>query len=198
MFLVSIFAILINSIIHDNNAIAETYTLNLKKDVNLISIPFKYSNINTAANLIDLIPGCNQVKYWDVFEQSFIEYNLDANDKNFSIIPGYPYAVRLESDIDYKVSGEVYAYPYFILMQTKTTNLNFVTLPFDKTDIKSAEQLANDIPNCDTIWCWNEENQAYLGHPVGSDINNFTVTPGNVYIINVTQNGIWHLDDTPP
>jgi hypothetical protein len=77
------------------------------------------------------------------------------------------------------------------LITTQSTNINTVAIPPERTDLLDAEELVNEIPNADTVWYWDTEQGGYVGHPIGTDINRFSVEPGYAYFVNVSQGGTW-------
>ena len=190
------FAILLFS---QNHALAQSMTFDLVKGINGISLPFEGTGINTAEDLANSIPNCDMVYYWDTENQKFVAHAKGSSENNFNVFPGYPYFVRVTEDTSWEISGVIPTYFVFNLITTDGTDVNTVSLPLNrKLYITTAEDLANDIPNCDTVWCWDPEGQGFVGHPKGSEINNFPVYPGYPYFVNVTEDTTWPADNLPP
>jgi len=171
-----------------NTAIAETVTFELKAGWNGISVPFKDAGITTAEELITAVPGCDQVRYWDAAQQKYVEHQKGADTDNFAVNSGKPYFVHVTADANWPLSGEVLADADFQPVTTQTTNINAFVLPLGRTDLTDAKALVNDIPNCDAVWYWDPAKGGYVGHPKGTSINNFPITPGYSYLINIPSN----------
>lgn len=181
-----------------NNVFAEDMTFNLVEGFNGISLPFENTGINNAEELCQSIPYCESVSYWDAQTQGFVTHEIGSAENNFSLSPGYPYFVRVSQNTSWTVSGDIPSYFLFNLITTNSTNVNAVSLPLDRLlYITNAEELTQDIPNNDTTWYWDATVQGFIGHPKGTEINNFSVYPGYPYFVNITEDTIWP-DNTPP
>ncbi|MCP4352976.1 MAG: hypothetical protein GY795_46590 [Desulfobacterales bacterium] len=170
-------------------AFAGSVTFNLKAGLNAVSVPFEDSSITNVGEVLNTVPGCDLVKLWEPYAQKFIEYQKGSG----ADIPvfGKPVFVRVTADTDWQVAGEILAHPNFQLVKTGTTGVSAIYLPVARIDLANAESLCNEIPNCNTVWKWNSEKQGYEGHPKGSGINNFILTPGHSYLVNVAAEGTW-------
>ena len=91
------------------------------------------------------------------------------------------------------VAGE-FDYP---LITTSGTDINEVVVLFNTADgltpITTAEGLAAAVPNCTNVYHWSTTGQGSIGHPKGTPINNFAVTAGYPYMVNVTADGVWSV-----
>ncbi len=168
-----------------DSAFAGSFTFELKAGLNGISVPFTDTGITTAEKLVNAISGCNTAGYWDASQQRFVEHQKGSAANNFTVFPGYPYFVRVTANTKWTVSGELSADTEFEAVTTQTTNINAFAVPLDRTDLKTAEDIVNDIPNCDVVWYWDTEKNGYAGHPKGTLINNFPVKQGNSYFVNI-------------
>lgn len=166
-------------------------TFELKKGLNGISLAVEDSGLTMAEDLANEIPGCNTVKYWDAGQQKFVSYQEGSTANNFELTAGYPYFVTVADDTSWTLTGMPCDDVQFDLVTTNTTSVNAVTVPFGRADLTNAEELAHSIENCDTVWYWDAENQGYAGHPIGTDINNFPVTMGYPYFVNVMAEAAW-------
>ena len=83
----------------------------------------------------------------------------------------------------------------FDLITTAGTDINEIVVLFNTQNtlspIANAEELATAIPNCTNVYYWNPSGQGSIGHPKGTPINNFLITPGHPYMLNVTVDGVW-------
>ncbi|HDG98687.1 MAG TPA: PKD domain-containing protein, partial [Desulfobacterales bacterium] len=165
---------------------AESITFELKEGLNGISLAVIDPDITTVQDLINAIPDCDSVKSWYTSQQKFVDLSNDT-----VLESGYPYFVHVTADSSLTLSGNPPTDLLFDLITTGQTNINVISLPLDRSHLTTAEELANNIPNCDTIWYWDAEKQGYSGHPIGTEINNFAVIPGYPYFINITANTQW-------
>lgn len=76
---------------------------------------------------------------------------------------------------------------HYNLYTTGATNFNSIALPFQTESIVDAEDLCNMIPFCNSIAKWDANNQTFIQYIKNLNINNFTVSPGNPYHANVTN-----------
>jgi len=182
------FAILLFS---QNHALAQSMTFDLVKGINGISLPFEGTGINTAEDLANSIPNCDMVYYWDTENQKFVGHAKGSSENNFNVFPGYPYFARITEDTSWTVSGDIPESVTFNLITTDGTDINAIALPLNMSHITTAEELANEIPNCDTVWYWDAAGQGFVGHPKGSEINNFNVSVGYPYFVNITAETTW-------
>ncbi|MBI4684009.1 MAG: PKD domain-containing protein [Nitrospirae bacterium] len=176
------------------NVFAENMTFNLLKGVNGISLPFANTGISDAEGLCRSIPYCESVAYWDVQGQAFVTHNINSAENNFSLTHGYPYFVTVSQDTVWTVSGDIPESITFYLFTTPSTDINTVTLPPYLSHITNAETLAGIIPNTDTVWFWDQYKQGFIGHPLGTEINNFSVAPYYPYFVNVTADTTWTVE----
>jgi RHS repeat-associated protein len=177
-----------------NTAFSEDMTFNLLNGLNGISLPFENSGINNAEELCQSITDCESVSFWDTTTQSFVIHTKGSLENNFSLIPGHPYFVSVTQSGSWYISGTLPETVTFHLRTTNGTNINVIAIPFTMSNVTNAEELVNLIPNADTLWYWDAMNQGYVGHPKGSEINNFEVFPGYPYFVNVTADADWTLN----
>lgn len=170
-----------------NGALAADKTFNLLQGLNGISVPFEGTGITNAEQLCQAVSKCVSVSYWDSATQGFVKHDKGSSADNFSLQPAYPYFISVSQNTSWTVSGNLPESITFDLITTSGTNLNTIALPLNLSNIQTAEELINTVPNADTVWYWNAERQGYVGHPKGSEINNFSVVPGYPYFVNVTS-----------
>jgi len=146
--------------------------------------------IATAEDLAQAIPYCTDVYYWDAASQGFLGHVKGLPFNNFAIVPGYPYIVNVSKDTVWTVAGS-YSDTSFHLITTDITDINHIAVPLGKSDLTTADQLGQDIPNCTDVYVWDVAAQALIGHVVGLPFNNFAVKGGYPYFVNVTAEGDW-------
>ena len=176
-----------------NGALAADKTFNLLQGLNGISVPFEGTGITNAEQLCQAVSKCVSVSYWDSATQGFVKHDKGSSADNFSLQPAYPYFISVSQNTSWTVSGNLPESITFDLITTSGTNLNTIALPLNLSNIQTAEELINTVPNADTVWYWNAERQGYVGHPKGSEINNFSVVPGYPYFVNVTSDTQWTI-----
>jgi PKD repeat protein len=188
----SVFLLILSLVFLQSNAIAADMTFQLAQGLNGISLPFENTGITDAAQLCEAISYCESTSYWDASTQKFATHVKGSSENNFPLVPGYPYFVSVTEDTTWTVSGLELTSLVFNLITTTLTDINTVAIPYNGIpSITNAEDLANNIPNCDVVWFWDSESQGFVGHPKGASINNFAITPGAPYFVNVTQDGQW-------
>lgn len=84
----------------------------------------------------------------------------------------------------------------FSLVTTADTDYNWIVL-CDET-IKTAEELAQAIPNCLTVSYFDPQTQGFVTHPIGTPINNFSVQVGYPYQVTVSAPGTWEVEGVIP
>lgn len=153
--------------------------------------------VETAGDLISAIGvdesdrnKCRAVLTWDDEKQRHVADNEDK------ILPGQPILVEMAAGTEAEIVFEGPSLPAItnipLTAMANRTHINFVAVPFYRTDLDTAEKLADEIPNCDTVWRWDRVKNGYDGHPAGTGINNFEVVPGRAYYVNVKASGQWH------
>jgi len=159
-------------------------------DFNEIALPLETPGINTADDLLNLIPNCNSVAKWNATTQSYQQYVPGVPPTNFDITAGHPYYVNVTANTMFSLTGaEVVT--FFSLITTPTTDFNEVTLPLNKTNITKASELMADIENCNSVAYWNASTQSYKQYVPGVPPTDFNVLPGHPYYVNVTANTTW-------
>ena len=164
---------------------AMSFSYELKKGLNAVSIPFEGTGITDAQTLLNSIPECTSVKYWDAEQQTYVVYFKSSSENNFVLTSGMPCFVEVSENATWEVSGETLAYPDFSPVITEQTSVNAISLPLD-TNITTAEELVDSINSCDVAWKWDTEKQGYIGHPKNTTINNFKTQPGEAFLINIS------------
>jgi len=178
------------------HAYSAEMTFDLIQGFNGISLPFENTGITNAEELCQSIPYCDDVSYWDVATQKFVTHEKGKSENNFSLSPGYPYFVSVHQDTSWAISGDELTSLSFDLTTTEGTDINTIALPtsMSLSSINTAEDLVNAIPNVDTVWFWEPVGQGYVGHPKGTPINNFNVSPGYPYFVDVAADVTWIIE----
>ena len=146
--------------------------------------------ITTAEELAVAIPNCTDVYYWDASGQGTVGHPKGTPIENFDVKTGYPYIVNVSSPTIWTVGGS-YSDVSFTLITTGSTDINHIGVPLSKGTLATAEDLAQDIPNCTDTYYWDASGQGTVGHPKGTPIENFDVDAGYPYYSNVTAETTW-------
>ena len=148
------------------------------------------SPILTAEDLAQAIPNCTDVYRWDTAGQGQVGHPKGTPIEDFDILPGYPYIVNVTANTVWTVAGS-YEMATFDLITTSGTDINHIGVPFEKSDLTTAEQLGSDIPNCTDVYYWDVPGQGQVGHPVGTPVEDFAVKAAFPYYVNVTSASTW-------
>lgn len=87
--------------------------------------------------------------------------------------------------------------PSFAVAESVTfelkAGLNGISIPFQDTEIITAEDMINAISGCDLVKYWDPNQQKYVEYHKGSGTDNFTAEPGKPYFVRVTSATSWTL-----
>ncbi len=64
-------------------------------DFNAIILPLTMTDISDANQLLNTVPNCNSVAYWDAVNQRFFQYCPVFPQTNFAVKPGFAYYVNV-------------------------------------------------------------------------------------------------------
>jgi len=151
---------------------------------NLICIPLAGTGITDAEALAQAIPNCTAVWNWNALTQSWSGHPK-GGPNNFSVYAGAAYLVSVTAPGSFECSG-LWATPTFQLK----AGYDLISLPKAKEYLTTAEELAQEVPNCTAIWKWDALSQSWVGHPLGGP-NNFAVEVSRSYLITVIADGVW-------
>ncbi|MDD3050802.1 MAG: hypothetical protein PHR06_06605 [Candidatus Cloacimonetes bacterium] len=153
---------------------------------NFIALPL--AGHTSVSELIADYPQITEVKKWDTANQQWqITSTLET---------GMPYLINCSSDIIVYSYGDITQQPQYSLQTTNSTNANLIMIPLGENTIQTASDLAEDITQCDTVSEWLNDQQAWktaVNKPEGWE-NDFEVTGGKVYFININGESIWPTD----
>ena len=168
-------------------------TYELKSGANWITMPSMNPPIVDADGLIK-ITGSATVAWWNPVSQSSETYTEVMPGvyvgTNFDVKPGRGYEVQVSSDTEWSVVGWV---PSICPIDLKT-GANWIGMPFNTT-IDDADELIEDITNCDTVAWWNpvsQSSETYTEVMPGVYVGtNFVVMPGRGYEVQVSSDTTW-------
>ena len=159
-------------------------------DFNPVGLAMNNSQIVDAKSLLELLPTCNSIAEWIPQDQLYRQYIPDLPNSNFSIVPGHAYYVNAVSNSTLSFTGTA-SDPSFVLYTTTTTNFNDIMIPLDRSDLQTAEDLAEDIGACDAVVRFDVAAQNYTQYDYVDGNPGFDVQLGGVYKVNVTDLTIW-------
>jgi len=151
---------------------------------NFIAMPLD-AGYTTVNDLTSEFSQITSVKKWNVTTQQWeIATTLEINT---------PYLISCNNTMTFYSYGDFNSNAAYNLQTTNTTDANLIMIPLNKGELASAAQLATDITNCNTVSEWISNQQAWKTSTfIASEWeNDFTVTVGKVYFVNVTSNTIW-------
>jgi len=167
----------------------------LKKGANWITMPSMNPPVTDAECLIGAVgTNCPTVAWWNATSQSMETYTEVMSGvyvgTNFDVKPGRGYEVQVSSDTEWSVVGWV---PSICPIDLKT-GANWIGMPFNTT-IDDADELIEDITNCDTVAWWNpvsQSSETYTEVMPGVYVGtNFDVKPARGYEVQVTADATW-------
>ena len=147
--------------------------------------------IETAEDLANKIPNCTVIYGWNAEGQYYDGHVKGLPIGDFEVKPYYPYFVSVSAPGVWTQTDAGLDIPSYNLITTEGTNVNAIVFPTDKLNLKNAEDLAQDIPNCTVIYRWNAEEQCYDGHITGLPTNNFKIRAWEPYFISVDAESSW-------
>ena len=161
-----------------------------KTNFNEIAIPVALAGVTNAQELMAALPNCNSIAKWHAGYQTYLQYVPGIQSTNFEVVAGEPYYVHVTQSSIALLTGQP-VQKNFDLITTPKTDFNEIVLPFSKSNIATAEELMNDIPNCNSVAYWHAGYQTYMQYVPGITSTNFSVKPGYPYYVNVTGNVSW-------
>lgn len=150
---------------------------------NLITLPIQQTY--TAETLAQEIPHCDAITRWNTTALDFETHPVSTPVLDFSIIPGIGYFVHVTAASNFTLTGT----PIATVSVPLAAGWNLIGWPL--WEPATAETLGQEITGCDTMLGWNADFQKYIGHPVGTPVNNFAVNTGDGLFIHVTEPSTW-------
>ena len=185
-------------------------------DVNIVCAALD-NGVITAQDLANEIGPAgvvDAVSKWDVASQSWQQVTYSfipvpppgawAWSGNFDITNGDVLAINVTEPVDYYCAGDIPADPVYNFTTTPTTDVNPVMLPLSKSNLATAQDLANDIGaagDVDAVSVWDATTQSwqqvtYSFIPVPPPgawawSGNFDIDIAHGYMVNMTTDVTW-------
>ena len=160
---------------------------------NYLSLPLNNASISNAKTFAENVSGLAAVLKLDPSTNSFSKFYLPAIKfgDNFSLSGGKPVLVSADNTAPEKwfYTGAVPAPKSvrFTLNNSAAGRYNEIIVPFDKTNIKTADDLAKDIGGVDAVLKLDPATNSFSKFwlPAIKYGENFSVKPGEAVLINV-------------
>jgi len=109
-------------------------------------------------------------------------------------LPHFWRVTAISGNVESVPSNTVGAVAYQ-LHSTPGTDINEIVVGMNtrqsRNPILNAENLANAIPYCTTVYSWDAQGQGFVGHVKGLEFNDFPVFQGYPYAVNVPFDTVW-------
>ena len=151
---------------------------------NYVSLPY-YNSYTNAASIFNDVPNCQFVSRWDNPTGAVQTWN-GSRGINFTLNKGESYIINVTANSNWVVVGS--HDPAFAVPLTAGYN-NYISIPYHTTATKAGDLFAQ-IPNCQFVSRWDNASGAVQTWN-GSRGINFSLTPGEGLIVNVTATTTW-------
>lgn len=174
-----------------------------KPTFNYVSLPLQNANLKKAKDLArDIGTGVEVLWKLSSTTNAYSIYYMPniSFGTNFDIKTGSPVITQVNGEVatSWFYTGAVPAMGSVQFIINKTdgkTVYNEITLPLDKTNIKTADQLAKDIGGVDVLWKLDPTTNSFSKYwlPAVKYGDNFEIEPGEAVLIGVTSTapGVW-------
>lgn len=170
---------------------------------NVIAMPLDTTNQFTnagqpfnAAGLAAIVgPGVQQVLKWNANTNSHLQYIPGLGGDNFNLSVGGVYWLELDSTANNIVSfvGNVptQGSVTFALVRPAAAGCRYndISIPLERSDITTPQQLANSIGNVEQVLQWSPATNTYQQYLVGLGGDNFTIKIGYPYHVCLQAGG---------
>jgi hypothetical protein len=181
----------VGSVGANSNVVGElAYALNNTGNrYSLITLPFPPTTINNAAALLTYLGGAGKVSAllkWNPTTQLFRAYTAAGGD-NFTLTTGEAVFVLLTASAPNVVSfaGNVTSVAHTL----RPGGFTFISLPWQKRHLTTANAVAADITNVASILTWNATTQLFRFYSPAAGGDNFTVKMGDALVVLVNVGG---------
>lgn len=174
--------------VSNSNEVGEIdYALNnASGKYSMLTIPLTATTIIDAASLAEAIGDVTALLKWNPTSQTFRFFVPPSFGDNFSLVPGEAVFVQASSSGPSVVTvvGEVMAVQHSLT----PGGFNFISLPLQRADLTQASDVAADIGGVTTMLSWNETTQAFRFFVPPSFGDNFPITIGQPFIVDLAEN----------
>lgn len=177
-------------------------------DFNWIGLPHFRAEVNRASELfteLNTQQGSNYVRTiakWNPISQSYTQYStVPFPLGNFDLGVGEAYRVEVSNNGSFALNGAEPALNSlsYTLRKTQGSSFNWFSLPWYKTDLVFASDLASDINGNNntgnnvvvTISEWNPVSQQFTQFVSGFGVGNFAVGRGKAYRVETNATAVY-------
>jgi len=168
------------------NVTGDSYTIQLPELYSIIALPRDDPSVANASTLATKIgDNCTGIVKWDSETQKYISYVPGVPVNNFAVTGGEGYFVKVDNPTSVEFTGAGFVSPCTVSL---ATDYNILSLPVNDPLVVNASMLATEIGDkCTGIVKWDSETQKYISYVPGAPLNNFAVTGGEGYFVNVNN-----------
>lgn len=171
--------------------VAQTSTTkqyNLQAGLNIISMSRTGTGWAKAADLANAVgSSCQSIIKWDALKQGFIAHIKGTPLNNFDLVAGDGYFVNVTGSLPLSVTGSTVARTFSLV-----SGLNLVGMLESKVALTKASDLAGNVGStCLSLTKWDASKQGFVAHIKGTPLNNYDVSVGEGYFINVNADTQW-------
>lgn len=140
-------------------------------------------------------PGVQQVLEWNANTSSYLQYIPGLGGDNFDLRVGGVYWLELDVTANNVVSfvGDVPAQGSVTFTLARPSGAgctyNDISIPLDRNDITTPQQLADSIGNVEQVLQWNPATNTYLQYLVGIGGDTFAIKIGYPYHVCLQAGG---------
>jgi len=162
------------------------FTLQFVTGYNLISIPVSDTSVTNASSLATKIgTNCTEVVRWNSTLQQLVSHIAGWPLNDFVVTGGEGYFVNVNNPTIVEFTGMGWQSPFDMSLVTGYT---IIGMPVNDTSVINASSLATKIgDNCTEVVKWNSTTQQLVSHIAGWPLNDFVVTGGEGYYVNVVN-----------
>lgn len=163
---------------------AAGFELEFAEGYNMISIPLNDSSVITASDLAAKIgTSCTEVVRWEGASQAYVSHIPGLPLNNFATAVGAGYFVNVNNPTSMTFEGPGWASPCVVAL---VSGYNMIGVPVNDSSVTTASTLATKIgTGCTEIVRWDSNTQSYISHIPGLPLNDFAITGGQGYFVNV-------------
>lgn len=167
---------------------ATTRQYNLVTGLNTISLSRSGTGWVKAVDLANAVgTNCQSIIRWDASKQGFVAHIKGTPLNNFDLADGDGYFVNVTAPVALSLTGQTVSRTFNLL-----SGLNLVGMPDSKAGLTKAADLAGNVGDtCQSIIKWDASKQGFVAHIKGTPLNNYDVSAGEGYFINVNANTQW-------
>jgi len=163
-----------------------SFTIEFATGYNMISIPVNDTPVANASSLATKIgPNCTEVLKWNSTTQKLVSHIAGWPLNDFVVTGGEGYYVNVNNPTIVEFTGMGWESPFDISLVTSYT---MIGMPVNDTSVTNASSLATKIgANCTEVLKWNSTTQKLVSHIAGWPLNDFVITGGEGYYVNVVN-----------